>query len=182
MVKRYIQSYISMKYVFVLPGLALAVFVCAFLYTSTGNEIMRYIGIGFGCVLAVVMIFYYKEKFTLRAQLKKVTNLNEFEQAVMIGQAFFLEKRMLGYGNKKLFELTYPQIQAAEFTEKTGGKMFLNLSTEQGLLPVEMALRDQAARVASFLQARNPELKVSGIEPSGNGTLRSIDPYRNEKG
>lgn len=181
MVKRYIQSFISMKYVFVLPGLALGVFVFAFLYTTSGNATMRYIGIAFGVILFLVMIFYYKEKFTVNAQLKKVKQLDDFSDAVMIGQAFFLEDRMLGYAAGKIFDLSYRDITSVSFTEGKGGKLFLNLETSQGILPVEMALKDQAARVANYLSVKNPSLAVSGITPSGAGTLHSIDPYRNEK-
>ena len=60
MVKRYVQSWISMKYVFALPGLALGVFVFAFLYSMSGNEIMRYIGIAIGLVLGAVMVVYFR--------------------------------------------------------------------------------------------------------------------------
>lgn len=67
------------------------------------------------------------------------------------------------------------------FEETSRGKLFLNLETDQGTLPVEMALKDQAARVAQFLHTKNPSLAVNGIAPSGAGTLHSIDPYRNEK-
>ena len=111
MVKRYFQSFISMKYVFVLPGLALGVFVCTFLYTSSHNELLRYIGIGFGLVLFAVMVFYYREKFTVNHQLKQVKDLEKFSDAVMIGQAFFLDERMLGYARGKIFDLTYGDIE-----------------------------------------------------------------------
>lgn len=181
MVKRYIQSFISMKYVFVLPGLALGVFVFAFLYTTSGNATMRYIGIAFGVILFLVMIFYYKEKFTVNAQLKKVKQLDDFSDAVMIGQAFFLEDRMLGYSKGTIFDLIYPEITAIQYRADNRGKMFLDLSTEKGILPVEMAIKDQAGRVAQFLKNRAPQAAVTGIEPGGEGTLKSIDPYRNEK-
>ena len=181
MVKRYINSFISMKYVFVLPGLALGVFVFAFLYTTTGNPVMRYIGIAFGIILFAVMFFYYKEKFTVSSQLKKVTGLDDFSDAVMIGQAFFLEDRMLGYSRGRIFDLTYPEITAIHYHTDNRGRMFLDLSTGKGILPVEMAIKDQARRVAQFLKTRSPEAEVTGIEPGGEGTLLSIDPYRNEK-
>ena len=58
--------------------------------------------------------------------------------------------------------------------------MFLDLESEQGILPVEMALKDQAARVAKYLITKNQAATVTGIEPAGAGTLQSIDPYRNE--
>ncbi|MBO7703035.1 MAG: hypothetical protein J6S26_01210 [Solobacterium sp.] len=170
-----------MKYVFVLPFLALGVFVSAFLYTSSGNPVMRYIGIGFGMILFAVMIFYYKEKFSVSHQLKQVPNAQEFEDAVMIGQAFFLEERMLGYAKGTVYCLSYPGIQKIEYSVTPRGKQYLNLTSEKGVLPVEMALKDQAARVAQFLKNRNPDAVVSGIDPSGPGTLHSIDPYRNEK-
>ena len=179
MIKRYMQSAVSMKYVFILPGLALGVFVFAFLYTSSGNQMMRTIGMCFGAVLAIVMILYYREKISLSLQLKKVTDLKAFDQAVMIGMAFFLEDRMLAYSKGKVFDLTYPDITRVTFEEAGNGKMYLNLETEKGVLPVEMALKDQAARVAQFLKTKNGEIETEGIVPSGDGTLRSIDPYRN---
>ena len=181
MVKRYLQSNISMKYVFVLPFLALGVFVIAFLYTSSGNPVMRYIGIGFGLVLFAVMAVYYKEKFSVSRQLKQVPNVQEFEDAVMIGQAFFLDQRMLGYAKGTLYDLSYPDIQKIEYNVTPKGKQYLNLTCAKGILPVEMALKDQAARVAQFLKTKNPDAEVIGIDPSGPGTLHSIDPYRNEK-
>ena len=181
MVKRYIQSWISMKYVFVLPGFALGVFAFAFLYSMSGNEIMRYIGIAIGLVLGIVMVVYYREKFSVSRQLKKVNDLNAFNEAVMIGHAFFLENRMLGYAPGKIFDLKYADIRSVTFEETNRGKLLLNLETAQGTLPVEMALKDQASRVANYLQTKNSSLTVSGITPSGAGTLHSIDPYRNEK-
>lgn len=181
MVKRYIQSFISMKYVFVLPGLALGVFVCTFLYTSSHNEVLRYIGIGFGIILFAVMVFYYKEKLSVNHQLKQVKDLDDFSDAVMIGQAFFLEERMLGYAKGKIYDLSYGEIETIHYRSDSRGKMFLDLHTAKGDLPVEMALKDQAKRVAMFLQTKNPQAEVTGIEPAGEGTLHSIDPYRNEK-
>ena len=181
MVKRYIQSYVSSKYVFALPGLAFGVFVFAFLYTTSGNPVMRYIGIAIGLVLFAVMAVYYREKFMVSRQLKKVPDLNAFNDAVMIGMAFFLEERMLGYKTGQVFDLKYDDIRSVSFEENNRGKLFLNLETGQGTLPVEMALKDQAARVAQFLHTKNPSLTVSGITPSGAGTLHSIDPYRNER-
>ncbi len=181
MVKRYIQSFISMKYVFFLPGLALVVFACAFLYVSTGNPIPRYVGIVFGILLFAVMFVYYREKIGASLALKKVRELDSFSDAVMIGQAFFLEDRMLGYGNKKVFDLKYSDISRVSYRTDARGRMFLNLETPQGTLPVEMALKNQASRVACFLKTKNPSAEIEGIEPSGEGTLLSIDPYRNEK-
>ena len=181
MVKRYIQSFISTKYVFVLPSLALGVFVCAFFYTSSGNPISRYIGIGFGLILFAVMAVYYKEKFSASSQLKKVKDIEAFEDAVMIGQAFFLEERMLGYWKGKVFDLKYSDITSISYSADSRGKMYLDLTTGQGVCRVEMALKDQAARVAKFLSVRNPDAAVNGITPSGAGTLHSIDPYRSEK-
>ena len=181
MVKRYIQSFISMKYIFVLPGLALGVFVFAFLYVQTGNMSMRYAGMAFGAVLFAVMFVYYREKFSASAQLKKVENLDDFSDAVMIGQAFFLEDRMLGYYKSKVFDLKYPEIKEIHYRTSSRGRMFLYLKTEKGILPVEMAVKDQARRVAMFLKTRAAEAEVMGIEPAGPGTLHSIDPYRNEK-
>ena len=181
MVKRYIFSFISMKYVFVLPGIALAVFACAFMYVSTGNAAARYIGIAFGAVLAVVMFFYYREKITVNLQLRKVKDLDDFSDAVMIGQAFFLENRMLGYGNHRIFVLENGDITSVACRTDNRGRMFLDLTSSQGVLPVEMALKDQARRVAAFLKQRNPKAEVTGIEAAGDGTLHSIDPYRNEK-
>ena len=181
MVKRYIQSFISMKYVFVLPGIALAVFACAFMFVSTGNPIARYIGMAFGAVLFVVMFFYYKEKISAGMQLRKVKDLDDYSDAVMIGQAFFLEDKLLGYGNQKVFELHNGEITAISYRSDSKGRMFLDLTSKEGVLPVEMALKDQARRVLAFLKQRNPEAEISGLEPSGDGTLHSIDPYRNEK-
>ena len=181
MVKRYIQSYVSSKYVFALPGLALGVFIFAFLYTMSGNDVMRYIGIAIGLVLFAVMVVYYREKFMVSRQLKKVKDLNAFDNAVMIGMAFFLEERMLGYKTGTVFDLKYEDIHSVIFEETPRGKLFLNLETDKGTLPVEMALKDQAARVAQYLLRKNPSLAVSGITPAGPGTLHSIDPYRNEK-
>ena len=146
MVKRYIQSYVSSKYVFALPGLAFGVFVFAFLYTTSGNPVMRYIGIAIGLVLFAVMAVYYREKFMVSRQLKKVPDLNAFNDAVMIGMAFFLEERMLGYKTGQIFDLKYDDIRSVSFEENNRGKLFLNLETGQGVLPVEMALKDQAAR------------------------------------
>lgn len=181
MVKRYIQSFISMKYVFALPGIALAVFACAFLFVSTGNPIARYIGIFFGAILAAVMFFYYREKISVNLQLKKVKDLDDFSDAVMIGQAFFLEDKLLGYGNHHIFELHSGDITAIAYRTDHRGRMFLDVSCRDGVLPVEMALKDQAKRVTAFLKQRNPVAEISGIEPSGDGSLHSIDPYRNEK-
>ena len=127
------------------------------------------------------MFFYYKEKFTVNSQLKNVKQLDDFSDAIMIGQAFFLEERMLGYHKGGIFDLTYPDITMIQYRTDNRGKMFLDLTTAKGLLPVEMAVKDQARRVAQFLKTRAPQASVSGIEPAGDGTLHSIDPYRNEK-
>ena len=70
MVKRYIQSYVSSKYVFALPGLALGVFVFAFLYTMSGNHVMRYIGIAIGLVLFAVMVVCKKASNTRQLRLQ----------------------------------------------------------------------------------------------------------------
>lgn len=180
MVKRYIQSSISLKYTFILPGLALGVFVFAFLYMSSHNPLMRYIGIGIGAVLFMVMAVYYREKISVNLQLKKIKDLDSFNDAVMIGMAFFKEDRMIGYARGKVYDLSYNDIRSVHYRADSKGRMFLDLESEQGILPVEMALKDQAARVAKYLITKNQAATVTGIEPAGAGTLQSIDPYRNE--
>ena len=96
MTRRYIQSFISMKYARVLPMLSFVIFACAFIYFRKGTQNAKTAALIAACILIVVMFFYYKAKFTVNREWKKIPDAKEFDDSIMLGYAFLLEHGFIG--------------------------------------------------------------------------------------
>ncbi|WP_105302458.1 hypothetical protein [Anaerolactibacter massiliensis] len=181
MTRRYIQSFISMKYARVLPMLSFVIFACAFIYFRRGTQNAKTAALIAACILIVVMFFYYKAKFTVNREWKKIPDAKEFDDSIMLGYAFLLEQRMLVFDRNHLHLYVYENLKKASLQEENHGKLMMHVTDGNDDSAFELSTKEQAGRVAAFLKAHHPDLELEGVNAAGEGTLRSIDPYRNEK-
>ena len=121
MTRRYIQSFISMKYARVLPMLSFVIFACAFIYFRKGTQNAKTAALIAACILIVVMFFYYKAKFTVNREWKKIPDAKEFDDSIMLGYAFFLEQRMLVFDRNHLHLYVYENLKKASLQEENHG-------------------------------------------------------------
>ncbi len=181
MTRRYIQSFISMKYARILPLLSFVIFACAFIYFRRGTSSAKIGALIAAVILLAVMFFYYRAKFTVNREWKKIPDAKEFDDSVMLGYAFFLEKRMLVFDRNHLHLYSYENLKKVSLQEESHGKLMMHVTDGSDDSAFELSAKEQAGRVAAFLKSHHADLKLEGVEAAGDGSLHSIDPYRNEK-
>ena len=173
MVKRFYQSVISLKFSFFLTALSIAVFAVAFLWVNSNNENYKYALIALACVLAIALIFYYKQKFTVSKTLRSIQNIKEYENAGMLERSFILEDRMLiGYKNV-IEEHPTNTIKKVSYLDE-GKRGVLEIQSEEGNYKAQVISKDEAERFCAFIKRKNPEVQLENIEVKGNGTLKEL--------
>lgn len=175
MTKRFIQAFISLKYVFFLPPISIAIFICAMVYFNSKLAILKVVVGVLALLLLVVMGFYYSEKLSVSYKLSKISNAKEFDDAYIIGQAFLLENRMLVYRKRKLEEFLYTDV--TEIRAKAGKKdhYILEIFTATSVTEIETSSKAQAQRFAAFVIAKKTDVKLVNINPEGDAILAHIE-------
>jgi len=175
MIKKYYQSLLSLKYSFPMTAMALIVF--AFAWASTNREeswLKTGMTIAFVIEL-VIMIFYYKGKFSISKQLKAVNNLDEFEKGGMVRDSYLLDDRMLVYDQGKIEEHPSTGFTKASTKENKYGRYPFTLTKEDGTsISLETDSKEQAQHFAAYLKKHNPAIELEGIIPAGTGSLKEF--------
>ena len=70
MTKLYLRSFVTLKYTVILPVLIVLSFICMMVFINSGNEVFRYLALGFAAVMVVFLIKYIYERNTVGNQLK----------------------------------------------------------------------------------------------------------------
>ena len=173
MVKRYYMSRLSLYYSMPMTLLALAVFAFAWMYNKNHDPKMKiFMGI-LGSVLAVVMFFYYRQKLRISSSLRKVKNIEEYENGGMLERSFILEDRMLAGAGRDVAEKSTAGILQMHLEEK-GRNVILHLTTAEETFDMKAADRSEAERFAAFLQRKNPQIVFFNVKPKGSGSLRDL--------
>ncbi len=174
MVKKFYYSLVSLKYSFFMFGLPFLIFVFAFLNKERGIAVAKPIMMVLTGLLAVVMVFYYRDKYKISKALKKIGNLQAYEEGGMVDRSYILEDRMLVCSGFEVTELKPDDIMSVTYQEGKYGKGILLLKDEKQTYPMSTLSLDEARRFAAFLKRKNKTITITGIEPSGNGTLKEL--------
>ncbi len=173
MIKRFYYGLISLYYSFFLTGLPLVIFILAFARQKNPRPALKYGMIAATVLLAVIMFFYYSKKIGVSRSLKKVENIEEYQNGGMLDRSYILEDRMLaGYG------LTVTEHKTTGIrllkAEDQGRRLILTLDGEEGEFKVNALDRSEAERFAAFIKRKNPDVVLEGIEPKGSGSLKEL--------
>lgn len=174
MIKKYYYSLVSMKYVYFMFGLPLMIFLLAFIETRKKAEWLRYGMIVFAFALAIVMFFYYKDKYKVFKQLKNVKDIQEYEKGGVVDRTWILEDRMLCCYRFDIEEVNVCDVKKVTKDDLSAKKVILHLFTENKEIQMTALDDDEASRFVAFLKKKNTNLVSEGIEEKGNGTLQEL--------
>lgn len=173
MVKRYYQSLVSLRYSGAMVSLAVTIFIIAFLQTNKQIAGLRTCMMVVSILLAIVMFFYYKTKFSISKEIKKIENVDEYYDGGMVNQSFILEERMLVCEKLKLHE--YPTVPIHHVKCESGkyGKVVLQIQGNDAYTITCESL-EQAQYLTAFIKRKNQDVVIEGIEPKGSGYLDKL--------
>ena len=174
MIKKFYYGLVSLKYVYFMFGIPIVIFVTAFIETRYRNPALKAVMGVCATLLAIVLFFYYRDKFRISRVLKSISNLSEYQRGGMVDRTYILEDRMLACADLDLKEISTCGIESLEKTEEKKGKPYLKLTSKDGHVMISALSDEEAGRLAAFIQKKNPEVKLSGVVPTGNGTLKEL--------
>lgn len=173
MIKNYLLSYLAMAYMPLMTVFTILIFVSIFTLMNVSAVLMKVvIGILALC-LAVILIKYNIEKEKIKKYIRTLKNADEYNDAVMLGECFFLEDRMLAYKKAKCKEYTYDELQS--FTLANDKKRKAVLTFEDNTYTVPLASEKQGDKLASFLKRKNNSIKLDGFNEIALNQLHDID-------
>lgn len=165
----------AMKFAVPMTSLAFLIFVEAFLMTMGKAVSKLYLAmIITAAVLAVVMFFYYRNKIKINLQLKKVNDLQAYENGGMIDRTYLLEDRMLVCYGMHIEEVRTKDLVGAVLEEKAHGKYVLHLKDQNHFIDMSLLDKEEGQRTAAYLKRVNPSVTLTNIEPKGQGTLQEL--------
>lgn len=174
MLKKYLQSFSAMRFLPIMMIPSILIVVLAFFYVNNRNPKTEMAVAGMAIVLAVSMSIYYFEKFRIAKQVRNIKNPEEYDNAVILGQNFFLEKRLLVFYRGNVVEAEYTDIRKAVKSTDRKGNPVMELHVGSMIANCPCASKGQAQRFAAFLKKKNPKIELLNIVDEGQGTLESI--------
>ena len=186
MLKKYIQSFMAVKYMPMMIIPTIVILIMTFVHSSENANLITMAVGAMAIFLFVTTIFYYREKFLISKQLKTVKNPLDYDNAVLLGQTFLLDRRFLTYYRGNVIEGVYADISKvrAEVNAKGRTELFVKLG-KGAEVKLPCASAAQAGRTAAFLQRKNDKIELINVEPVGKGTLNAIynaaEPVKEEK-
>lgn len=180
MTSRYIKAFISLQYMWILPLTGILCFVGGFVYIKTQNTIILYIVRVLGVVLLAVVLPYYLQKATLYQRLRKFKKYREYDDASIIGTSFVLENRTLIITFRyflflQMDEFEWSKIELITANQTKAGRVILTLVGVGKTRNLTCSTVGQAERYLAFVQKVNPDIKISGLQPNGDGLLQHIE-------
>lgn len=174
MVKKFYYGLVSLKYAYAMFGIPLVIFTIAFIETKSHNPVFKiFMGIC-AVILAAVMVFYYRDKLRISRTIKAVKDVNTYLSGGMVDRTYILEDRMLACADLDLKEMSTAGVKILEMVQEKHGKPYMKLTYESDVCTVSAISMEEAQRFAAFIQRKNPDIRISGIEPKGNGTLKEL--------
>ena len=169
MTKTYIRSFTAMKYFVLLPVVTGISFIFLMLFFKTRASLFRLLALAAIACLFVILIAYRLDRWYAARCLSRLQDWRAYEDSMVIGQAFVLAERMLVY-DRRVQEIHYADLKTV--AARIGKKRTVLVFNDR----VKNACRSlaQAQRFAAFLQAQNPTIRFSGIEPKGDGLREHI--------
>ncbi|MBQ6593019.1 MAG: hypothetical protein IJJ24_09135 [Solobacterium sp.] len=173
MIRKYLESFIVVKYYPFVTVCPLLLFPVLVLYMKEPTGIRRVLLAAAGLLCAAVIVKYRYDKYRLGKQLKQLGDLSVWNDGILLGRCVLTENRWLCYDNNRLAVQEYPEIREAALRREKS-HIYLDLSTDEGIRTAETGSEAQAQRTCAFLQKKNAEIRLTGIQPAGNGDLRAI--------
>ena len=174
MIKRFYYGILGLRYSYALTGLSLIIMVIAFIKTRKSAPTVDYLLYITAAALEILMFFYYKAKWNISSQLKKVHDLKAFEKGGMVNESYILEDRMLVCRNRKITERPVQGITKMEVSDAPRGRLLIRITDQEQTYEMSSFGRPEAERFAAFLKRKNPEMEFVNITPKGTGTLKSL--------
>ena len=177
MVKKFYYGLVSLKYAYAMFGIPLVIFTIAFIETKSHNPVFKiFMGIC-AVILAVVMVFYYRDKVRIGKTVKAVKDVNAYLSGGMVDRTYILEEDagMCRSGSER--NVYYRCENTGTDGEKTW-QTYMKLTYDSDVCTVSAISMEEAQRFAAFIQRKNPDVQISGIEPKGNGTLKELGASR----
>ena len=173
MVKKFYLGLISLQYSFILVALPIIIFFLAFSQMRNPALNYRLPMIIVTVILAIVMFFYYKAKIGITMTLRKVKNIDAYEEGGMLDRSYILEDRMLAGYKLGVVERKTTGIHKLQ-AEHKGRKVILHMDGEEGTFDAIAIDQNEAERFAAFMKRKNPEIVLENIETRGTGTLKEL--------
>ena len=175
MLRRYVAGFIAMRYVLAEFVLAVSVLILAYINDRLFPDRLRY-GIP-ACIAgaAVILIMYVRDRIRTARQLGNIKNQGEYEHAVVLGYAFFLENRVAAYTRGDVIEDDYTGITDAGQLTGRKGRRIVRLTIRGKTYNTQVETPQQAERLAAFLKKKNPEIRLHDLKAKGPGTWKSIN-------
>ena len=180
MLKAYLHAFISMDYVPVLPIPAFMIFILAAFYFKTRIPALRICVMVLAVILAALMILFYWERGSISSRLRKFRNVSEYNDSYIIGKTFMLEDRMLVYDRHKILEFYYKDLRELKASPGRRDNWNVEYISDAQNAGNETSSEKQTARLAAFLKSKNPDLKITGIEPEGDAILSHIESGKDQ--
>ena len=174
MVKKFYYGLVSLKYAYAMFGIPLVIFTIAFIETKSHNPVFKIFMCICAVILAAVMVFYYRDKLRISRTIKAVKDVNTYLSGGMVDRTYILEDRMLACADLDLKEMSTAGVKILEMVQEKHGKPYMKLTYESDVCTVSAISMEEAQRFAAFIQRKNPDIRISGIEPKGNGTLKEL--------
>lgn len=174
MVKKFYFGLVSLKYVYFMFGLPLVIFTLAFLETRKKVAVLKYGMMGCAFLLAIVLIFYYRDKFRVSKALKQVKDLQEYARGGVVDRSWILEDRILCCHDFDIHEIQTNHISKLCVVDTLKEKVILQLTSEGVNYLMSALNQKEAERFASYVKRKNHNVLLENIEPSGNGTLQEL--------
>lgn len=168
------MSLVSLKFAFPMFGIPLIIFLLAFIQTTKRISSFRYIMMVLAILLAIILFFYYRDKFRVSKQLKKVDNLAEYANGGVVDCSWVLEDRILCCLGLEIHEVKPSEIKEVNFNLNNKGKGILHLNTVNGNVDMSTLSQEEAQRFCGYLKRKNQNIVLNQIQPKGNGTLQEL--------
>lgn len=178
MLKNYINSYLSIDLSKWLALPTAVIFVLIFVYPKHPLPILRVVLIIFAILLAIALGFHYFKKFQMGQKIRKIEQLEKYDTAVMLGQQFLAEDKILVYQNMDIFEKEYSQLKSVKKEPGKKDQVLLRCVFDDKEVVIPTGSLLQAQRTVAFLKKKNDAIECIDIEPTGDGQLHTIDQIR----
>ncbi len=155
--------------------LSFVVFALSYVVVDKGKTELKPVVLVFAILLAIVLGLYYSKKFPINRYLRKVKDLKEYDQAVMLGTTFVLENRMLVYYKYKLKETYFEDLIGLKIDDANPCILHLEFANEEFDFATHCASENQVARFVKFLKQRNESLDIKGLKVLGDGSLKHLE-------
>ncbi len=175
MLKKYMNSFVAMKYVAPEFFTCAAILVCSFLYTRMEIAWLLPLLYILSAAIIVILILYFVGRHRLSRDLDQIHHKKEYDKSIALGYCLFLENRMAAYTKGRVIESDYKNITDATMITGKQGKQAVRMKIEGFDCDAQITTQQQGERLAAFLRLKNPDIHLHDLKTKGSGSFRAID-------